>query len=61
MNRIRHTVLGIGLVGSLVLHSAWAFDTVAQPNGAAAFKERQFCEQHLNGQIFSRTELFFGL
>jgi len=45
-----------------LLNVAWAFDadTARTPN-SNALNERQFCTNQIHGEIFLRTELFFGL
>src|ERR687895_1379921 len=61
MNKIRYVIVGISLAAGLVLNSAWALDISAQTDGQEALSERGFCEKRLHGELFSRTELFFGL
>ncbi len=61
MNQMRHLIVGVSLAASLVLNSAWALDIPAQIHPLEALSEHRFCEKRLNGELFSRTELFFGL
>jgi hypothetical protein len=61
MNKVRYVVVGISLVAGLVLNSAWALEISAQTDRQEAISERGFCKKRLNGELFSRTELFFGL
>ncbi len=61
MNKIRYMIVGISLAAGLVLNSAWALDISAQTHPLEALSEHRFCEKRLNGELFSRTELFFGL
>lgn len=61
MNRMRHVIVAVSLAASLVLNSAWALDISAQTHPPETLSEHRFCEKRLNGELFSRTELFFGL
>ncbi len=61
MNRIRHIIVGIFLVTGLVLNTASALDTSAQQIRSTVFREHRICKHQLHGEIFFRTELFFGL
>jgi hypothetical protein len=61
MNQMRHLILGVSLAVGLVLNSAWPPDISAQTRPLTALGAHRFCEKRLNGRIFSRTELFFGL
>ena len=49
------------LTAGLLLNTAWAFDANAHPLNSNPLNERQLCKTQLHGEIFSRTELFFGL
>ena len=65
MNRMRHLIVGVCLATGLFLNSAWALDTSVQTYPSEVLSEHRFehrfCENQLNGELFSRTELFFGL
>jgi len=61
MNPIRHIIVGIALATGLVANAAWALDTSAHHAGPSYFNEQRFCKHRLHGELFSRTELFFGL
>ena len=61
MNQIRRVIVGVSLAAGLVLNSVWALDISAQTHPRELFIEHGFCESRLNGKLFSRTELFFGL
>ena len=58
---MRRIIVGISLATALVLNTAWALDTSAQQAGSKVFSEHRFCKRQLQGEIFFRTELFFGL
>lgn len=61
MNPIRHIIVSIALATGLVANAAWALDASAQHAGSRVFSEQRFCKYRLHGELFSRTELFFGL
>lgn len=61
MNPTRHIIVSIALATGLVANAAWALDTSAHDAGPRVFNEQRFCEHRLHGELFSRTELFFGL
>ncbi|MGH8474934.1 MAG: DUF3574 domain-containing protein, partial [Methylococcales bacterium] len=61
MNPIRHIILSIALATGLVANAAWALDAAAHHSGPRYFNEQRFCKHRLHGELFSRTELFFGL
>ena len=61
MNQIRYLIVTVSLVVGLVLNSAWALDISVQTHPLEVFSEHRFCEKQLNGELFLRTELFFGL
>lgn len=61
MNPIRHIIVSIALATGLVANAAWALDTSAHQAGPRSFSEQRFCKHRLHGELFSRTELFFGL
>ncbi|MBK7983461.1 MAG: DUF3574 domain-containing protein [Candidatus Competibacteraceae bacterium] len=49
------------LSAGILLNIAWAFDDNAQRLHSNLSNERQFCKSQIHGELFSRTELFFGL
>lgn len=61
MNPMRHIIVSIALATGLVANAAWALDTSAHDTGPSYFNEQRFCKHRLHGELFSRTELFFGL
>jgi hypothetical protein len=61
MNQMRQAMVGVSLAIGLALNSAWALDNSAQIHPKEARNEQRLCEKRLNGELFSRTELFFGL
>lgn len=61
MNPVRHIIVSIALATGLVGNAAWALDTSAHHAGPRYFNEQRFCKHRLHGDLFSRTELFFGL
>ncbi len=54
-------IVGISLAAGLAFNNAWALDVSGQTGQQEALSERWFCEKRLDGELFSRTELFFGL
>jgi hypothetical protein len=58
---MRRIIVGISLATALVPNTAWTLDTSAQQAGSKVFSEHRFCKRQLHGEIFFRTELFFGL
>lgn len=61
MNPIRHIIVSIALATGLVTNAARALDTSAHHAGPTYFNGQRFCKHRLHGELFSRTELFFGL
>lgn len=59
--KMRRTAVGISFVTGLVLNCALALDVSAQRPDTGAFNRYGFCENQLQGEVFVRTELFFGL
>lgn len=55
----RYVMIGVLLLLGVQANQAWALDTNAFVSDALA--KRLICERALNGDVFSRTELFFGL
>lgn len=52
----------IVLTAVILLNIAWAFDVdKTQRLNSNLSNERQLCKQQIQGEAFSRTELFFGL
>lgn len=61
MNQIRLIFIGILLVGCLEMNSAAALDYSTQQTSDKSLNEAKFCKHRLQGEIFLRTELYFGL
>ncbi len=61
MDRRGHLIIYTFLAAGLVLNCAWALDAFAQKLSPDALGEQWFCEKRLDGELFLRTELFFGL
>jgi uncharacterized protein DUF3574 len=61
MNPIRPIIVSIALAIGLVANAAWALDTSAHHADPRFFSGQRFCKHRLHGELFSRTELFFGL
>ncbi len=61
MNPLRHIIVSIVLATGLVANAAWALDSSPRHADSRTFNEKRFCKHPLHGEIFSRTELFFGL
>jgi hypothetical protein len=61
MNHMRRVIVGVFLAAGLVFDCAWAVDVSAQTRSLEALSEQWFCENRLHGELFLRTELFFGL
>jgi len=59
--RTRGIVAAIALTTASVLNSVVAPQAYAQQSDTDDFRRGGFCENRLNGDIFARTELFFGL
>jgi hypothetical protein len=55
----RYVMIGVLLLLGVQTSQAWALETNAFISDALA--KRLICKRALNGDIFSRTELFFGL
>ncbi|MEC4817143.1 MAG: DUF3574 domain-containing protein [Scytonema sp. PMC 1069.18] len=60
-SKMRHIILGTCLATGLVLNCAFALGISVQYRDLETFSGRGFCKNQLNGENFSRTELFFGL
>ncbi|MBO3458967.1 DUF3574 domain-containing protein [Aetokthonos hydrillicola Thurmond2011] len=58
MSRI---VVSISLVTALALNCAFVLNVSARRSDVEAFSEQNLCLNQLQGKIFARTELFFGL
>lgn len=56
----RRTVVGIVVALAFACNGAWA-QGAAEAVGWATAADRRFCEDKLHGQIWARTELYFGL
>ena len=62
MNKIHHITIGLLFVALLVLNPALARDSIYQhPVKVSGISEHLLCRYKLHGEIFLRTELFFGL
>lgn len=62
MSKFRFFIVSLFFISSLSLNPASARDSHVQKLvGARGFNEYQLCKQVLHGEIFFRTELFFGL
>ncbi len=51
---------GVFFVTGLFLSNGCAFDNNQQIH-SATWNEKEFCKHQLNGNIYARTELYFGL
>ncbi|MDD5577787.1 MAG: DUF3574 domain-containing protein [Methylobacter sp.] len=61
MNHMRYIIVCIFLATGIVLNTASARDSAAEQIRSRIFSEIPFCKHTLHGEIFHRTELFFGL
>lgn len=61
MNQNNRVGIVLCLSAGLLLNIAWAFDGGAQRLYSNPLSERQLCKSQIRGELFSRTELFFGL
>jgi len=61
MNKLRHSKIGIIFVVGLFFNSGCAFESTNRYVSAGNWSEPGFCTQFLHGNIYSRTELYFGL
>jgi hypothetical protein len=61
MNPIRWRSIWFALILALNVNAVSALDTSARHIGSTIFSERWFCKHQLEGEIFFRTELYFGL
>lgn len=53
-------MVGVFLVFGLTLNNAWITEAHAQ-RATDVFSKHKFCKNYLGGELFARTELFFGL
>ncbi len=60
VNNFRYFITGIFFVTGLFLNSGCAFDT-HQQIPSETWREQEFCKHQLHGNIYVRTELYFGL
>lgn len=58
MNRSRRTLIGIAL-GLFINHVS--AENLSPQRAFSPVRERGFCKHVLHGELFARTELFFGL
>lgn len=62
MNQSHRMSTILCLIAGIFLNVAWAFDAnTAQTLNSNALNARQLCTNQIHGEIFLRTELFFGL
>ncbi|MBK8508367.1 MAG: DUF3574 domain-containing protein [Candidatus Competibacteraceae bacterium] len=62
MNQSHRMSTILCLIAGIFLNAAWAFDAnTAQTLNSNALNARQLCTNQIHGEIFLRTELFFGL
>ena len=61
MNNLRHFKFGILFVICLLFNSGCAFDISNHQVSSESWSKPQFCNKYLHGNIYSRTELYFGL
>ena len=61
MNQMRLIFVGLFLTGCLELNSAAALDVSTRQASDKLVNEHTFCKHKLHGDIFLRTELYFGL
>jgi len=61
MNYGRHAIAGIFMIAAFFMNSACAQELSNRQTPFTSFGQYFFCKHALNGQIYSRTELFFGL
>ena len=61
MYKMSRIMVSIFLAAGIILNAASALDTSAQQANPKVANERQLCRNQIRGEIFSRTELFFGL
>ena len=61
MNQMRFIFVGLFLTGCLELNSAAALDYSIQQASDKVVNEYKFCKGKLKGDIFLKTELYFGL
>ncbi len=60
MNNLRQFVIGVFFVTGLFLSSGCALDANQQIHSVTGY-EQEFCKHQLHGNIYARTELYFGL
>lgn len=58
---MRMRSIGIGVLAGLLVHAVVSAQNVPRLDRGSSAAERRFCEQTLHGEIFARTELYFGL
>jgi Protein of unknown function (DUF3574) len=59
--KMHHFLVGISLTTGLALNSIVAPQLAAQTSRVETVSPATFCENQLQGEVFTRTELFFGL
>ena len=60
MNNFRQFIIGIFFVTGLILNSGCAFGPNQQIH-SETWSDQGFCKHQLHGNIYARTELYFGL
>ncbi len=61
MKKISSCLIGIVFISGISLNTASALEKHSQRTSTKYFNEIQFCKHTLQGEIFLKTELFFGL
>ncbi len=61
MNILKQSTIGVFLFTGLFFNSGCAFDISNHQIRSEIWSEPGFCNQLLHGNIYSRTELYFGL
>ncbi len=61
MYKISRIIASIGLVAGIALSAASSSDIGVLRTGPTVASESQICRNQIRGELFSRTELFFGL
>jgi len=60
VNNLRQFITGVFFITGLFLNSGCAFDPNQQIH-SETWSEQEFCKHQLHGNIYARTELYFGL
>lgn len=59
--KLRGHILASGLVGAALATGYWSPSVYADQSGIEPFAKHALCRHRLHGDLFTRTELFFGL